>query len=245
MASPVRLYQREIHANMGYFATWLPGDPIAIGDAGVLLDGRFRKMSSLKDLGISFDIEEAGTGQDVQYTSTKGTTVTVIGGAMVPAVAQGEINVEFSQTGAFVFHATGLRLRQFRNRTAVAKSVVSAYEANHWNREWLLIEAVHTADRATIIVSEDGNAGITLTATVNGTQLGASLADPKVGLTAKAVHGRLIQILGQSTVWPLYSCLKIKYPLFGKTIMGPVRGESQAEYVNNFVRLGIDELLNS
>lgn len=249
MSSPVSMYQREMHVKMGFFATWLPADPIAVGDAGVLLGGRFRKMSSLAERGLPCELEDATAGQDVKYTSTKGTTVTGAGGAAVPSVTQGEIKVELSQTGAFVFHASNLRVRRVRNPAAVAEAVVRAYKAGHWQFEWLLIEAVHVADRATILVSEDGNAGITLAATVNGAQLGASLADPKVGLTATAMHGRLVQILGQSNLCPLYSCLKLGKPIFGDLAVCPVRGEGQAvgraDYETNFRRPGIDELLDS
>jgi hypothetical protein len=50
MPSPVALYQREMHKNLGFFATWLPGDQLELGEAGVLKGGRFRKQSSLAEL---------------------------------------------------------------------------------------------------------------------------------------------------------------------------------------------------
>ena len=85
MASPVKIYQSEMHHNLGFYATWLPGDPIEIGDVGVLLDGRFRRLTSLTDLGISYDLSAAGTTQNVQYTSAKGAKV----GAATSASAAG------------------------------------------------------------------------------------------------------------------------------------------------------------
>lgn len=34
MASPVQRYQQEMHENIGFFATWLPGDLLELGDIG-------------------------------------------------------------------------------------------------------------------------------------------------------------------------------------------------------------------
>ena len=34
MVSPVQRYQREMHDNIGFFATWLPGDLLELGDIG-------------------------------------------------------------------------------------------------------------------------------------------------------------------------------------------------------------------
>ena len=36
MASPVKTYQSEMHDKLGFFATWLPGDHVELGDVGVL-----------------------------------------------------------------------------------------------------------------------------------------------------------------------------------------------------------------
>jgi hypothetical protein len=52
MSNPVKLYHREMHEKIGFFANWLPGDPLAIGAIGVLADGQFRQESSLQELKI-------------------------------------------------------------------------------------------------------------------------------------------------------------------------------------------------
>ena len=39
---PVRTYREEMHGNLGFFASWLPADPVDVGDIGVLEGGRFR-----------------------------------------------------------------------------------------------------------------------------------------------------------------------------------------------------------
>src|ERR1700722_19733569 len=105
MASPVKTYQSEMHDNLGFYATWLPGDPIEIGDAGVILNGRFRRQTTLSDLGIAFDVSGVGAAQDMRYTSKQGTKLTADASADAAGIARAEIKIDFTVDGAFVFHA--------------------------------------------------------------------------------------------------------------------------------------------
>jgi hypothetical protein len=245
MASPVRLYQQEIHDHLGFFATWLPGDRVEVGDVGVIEGGRFRRETSLTELSIQCDVLAGKSTQDVQYTSTQGTTMATTAGAAVSQLAKAEISIEFSREGAFVFHAKSLRQYQLENRAAVAAKILKSYEKSKWKKEWLLVEAIHTAECATVIVSEDNSASIVLVASADVPIPGVSLADPKIGLTAKVTRGRIFHALGGKDLHPLYSCLQIKDPILGKTIVKPVRGVSAASQESPLLRPGIDSLLNS
>ena len=109
MARPVKTYQAEMHSNLGFYATWLPGDPIEIGDAGEIVDGRFRRRATLADLGIAFKVGDVGSAHDMRYTSKQGTKLTPDAAADLAGVARVEIDIEFSAEGAFVFHASGIR----------------------------------------------------------------------------------------------------------------------------------------
>jgi hypothetical protein len=245
MASPVTLYHREMHDNLGFFATWFPGDPIEIGDAGVLEGGRFRRTVSLKELGIPCEVGAGQGSQNVQYTSTQGTKMTASGGAAAAAFAKAEISIEFSREGAFVFHASRLHPQRLENRAAVAELIVKAYHKGKWQKDWLLVEAIHTAERATIIVSEDSSAGIVLVASADMPLPAISLSDPKIGLTVASTRGKIVHIIGGKGLHPLYSCLRLKDPLFGGASVLPVRGAGSAGEEMQFSRPGIDELLSS
>ena len=150
MASPARRYHQEIHDDLGFFATWLPSDTLEIGDVGRWEGGKFRHASSLKELRIPFTINEGRAVQDIQYTSKHGTTINASAKALVSAVAKAEISIEFSSEGTFVFHASKLHLRQLENRAVIAKDLLKNYKLGHWDKSWLLVESLHTADRATI-----------------------------------------------------------------------------------------------
>lgn len=245
MASPVGLYQQEMHDKMGFFATWLPGDPIDIGDVGVLENGRFRRMTSLREVGIGCEVSTGQSTQTVQYTSRRGTKVTTSVGAAVPMVAKAEITIEFSREGAFVFNASNLSPQRLENRMAVAEQIVKLYKTGNWKKDWLLVEALHTADSATIIVSEDSSAGLVLVASAEVPLVAVSLADPQFGLTVASTRGKIVHIVGGRKLHPLYSCLRLKDPLFSAPSVEPVRGSGGAVEKVPFIRPSINELLRS
>lgn len=245
MASPVTLYQSEMHDNMGFFPTWLPGDPIEVGDAGILEGGRFRKMASLRELGIDCPIEESATKQDVKYTATHGTSLSTGAGAGVAALAKVEINVEFSSEGAFVFHASGLRERSLQGRAAIAKRLKAKLDSGDWEKDWLLVESCKEAECATILVSSDRSAGISLRASSDLPLPGIALADPRINLEVTGTRGRVVQVLSAAGARPLYSCLRLSTSFFGGASLQPVRGGDRVDEGASFVRPSIDELLKS
>jgi hypothetical protein len=234
-----------MHTNLGFFATWLPGDHVELGEAGVMEGGRFRKMTSLAELGIPIEISAAGPPQKAQYESTSGTKVDVAAGTVATPGVRGEISVHFSKEGAFLFHSSGLRHSRIENRLAVADALLKAYEAGKWKKDWLVIEGLHTAERATIIVSEETTAEIILAAKTDVPLAGISLADPKVELNVASTRGKLFHLVGGTQLRPLYSCLRIKEPWFGERSVEPVRGASNSATRVPLERPSIDELLES
>jgi hypothetical protein len=245
MATPVKLYQKEMHDNTGFFATWLPGDPIEIGDVGKFEGGRFRRMSSLKELGIEFSVSRGQSTQNVDYSSTRGTKISSATGAEVAAIAKAEISIDFSEQGAFVFQALQLQPWQLENRMIIGEQVVKAYEANRWDKSWLLIESLHSAERATVIVSEDSAAGLVLVAKFDQVIPSISLVDPKVSLSVASSRGKMVRLIGNEGLHPLYSCLRLKDSFFGPPSLQPVRGAKDARADSQFSRPGIGELLES
>jgi hypothetical protein len=122
----------------------------------------------------------------------RGTKLAAIGSASAPTFPKAEIRIEFSRAGAFIFHATNLRPQHLVNRSAV----VDAYKHGQWRRSWLLVDALHIAERATIVVSEDSSAEIVLVSEESGILPGISLADPRISLTVSSTHGSIVHVVG-------------------------------------------------
>ena len=245
MTSPVRTYQEEMHKNLGFFATWLPGDLIELGAVGLLQGGRFCQETTLANKGIAVVPSEPGARQDLQYSSTKGTTVNVSGasGDVVATVAT-KVQIDFSSEGAFVFEVGGAQQTRIANRTEMAEHVLRAYRRDKWDARWLIVEAVYHVDYATIIVSQDKSASITLVATtaVGSTSL---LARPEAELSVGGLQGRMFCCVGQSGLSPLYLCSKLKDPPFSEPRVRSVRGDSFEQGQLPLTWGGIQELVDS
>lgn len=238
------LYQRELHEKLGFFANWLPADPIDVGDVGRLEGGRFRRATSLAALGVEADVETIPSGQPVEYVSKGGTKVEVASGAGVADLASAEVKVTFSHESAFLFHTSILRPVRLSNPAAVTRSVLAAYDEGSWEKEWLLVEALHEADLATILVSQDKSAEVVLSANVSELLASVSLADPRISFSVVSSRGRMVKIVHAERVRPLYSCLRIRDPLIRDPSLRPVRGAATPSQ-SAFGRPPVDELLNS
>lgn len=247
MTAPVKLYQEQMHSNLGFFGTWLPGDPLSLGDVGILERGRFRPLTTLTELGIPFTRGVTGSPQNLQYTSKSGTSVNVKTSAEVvgPLAASAEIEIQFSQEGAFLFHASSVMNQRLDDRLALADSILALYANGTWKSEWFLIESLYSADCATIIVAEDSSASLSIGASSSLPMGALPLADPHVKLSISSMKGKIVQVVGGRDLRPLYSCVRLKEGWFSGTKVVPVRGIASAPGELPLARASIAELLNS
>jgi hypothetical protein len=244
MPTPRKRYQQEMYENLGFFATWLPGDLIELGEVGLFKDGQFKKASSLSELGIDFEFSPTGTSQALQYTSSSGTTVNSSAGAGIANVATAEISVEFSSEGAFLMHASGVRQKRIKDRSALHRAILKSYERGTWNKDWYIVETLHEADCATIIISNKRSSGLVLAASSHVPLGSLPLANPKADLSIKSTRGSVLQLIAAKKLKPLYSCLRVRDPWFQKPYVESVRGIGEKGAVS-FERPSIDDLLGS
>lgn len=225
MPSPAMLYQKEMHDNIGFFATWLPGDNINIGDIGIIDGGRFRKQTSLSELDIDFSMSPEGAPISLQYTSTEGTKISCGGNASGDILqSKAEISIDFSKTGAFLFHALNVRHFRMEGLSKVTSEIIKLFDNGNWHKGWHLIDSQHVADTATIIVSQDQSASLTLSAETSMELGSIPLADPNVKLSVASSRGKLVQIICGREIRPLYSCLRIRKNFLRSSEVIPVRG---------------------
>lgn len=245
MASPVKLYQQEMHRNLGFFATWLPASVLELGDFGVLEGGRFRMIGSLRELGIPHAEVREGTPQNMSYSASADKKVGGSAGASTAVpVAKAELSIRFTGQGGYIFEAVGIRNIEIADRMALANRILAVYERDRWRKEWLVVDSIYRAASATIIVSEDSSSEIVLKASGNIPLGSLPLADPQLGLMVSSSSGKIVHVVAQSDLSPLYSCLKVKDPFLRLPSVGPVRGLNQSA-AQALRRLGIEELLVS
>jgi hypothetical protein len=66
----------------------------------------------------------------------------------------------------------------------------------------------------------------------------------QLGLLVSSSSGKVVHVVAQSDLSPLYSCVKVRDPLFGSASVGPVRGLGE-NAGQRLTRLGVEELLAS
>ena len=243
MASPVKLYQQEIHDNLGFFATWLPGDQIEVGDVGVIEGGgsgaKLRYRNSVF-LVLSLPASRPKTFNTRQRMERKSRRLVARPHLILPEPKSRSI----SRTREPLFSTP--RASDSTNSTTCAAVAEKVLKNKKWKKEWFLVEGIHTAGCATVIVSETDSASLVLVANAEAPIPGVSLADPKIGLTVSATRGKIFHVLGGKNLHPLYACLQLKLPIFGKPILKPVRGiAAAADKALPFFRPGVEVLLNS
>jgi len=246
MSSPVSNYQKEMHNNLGFFATWLPAAQIQLGDFGTFEAGRFRRVGTLKELEINFESSEKGKPQSLSYSAA---TERTVGGAAeasstVPVVSS-QISIRFTKAGGYVFEATGVRSVELTDRIALAIKILDSYAKNEWKKEWLLVDGLYEAASATIIVSEDASSEIVFNGTANIPLGSLPLTNPTLGLTISSQSGRIVHVVAEKNLTPLYSCLRLHNPLFGAPSLRPARDAQSSAKSVPMVRVKIDDLLNS
>ena len=100
------------------------------------------------------------------------------------------------------------------------------YERKRWKKEWLLVESVHAAERASIIISEDNAALLVLAADV---KLLPTILRRSEGWLPEvsATEGKLFQTLG-ANLHPFVILPAQGTPSSGQAEVLPVRGQGDA-----------------
>jgi hypothetical protein len=122
---------------------------------------------------------------------------------------------------------------------AVTRGVLQADKDERWQRNWVLIDSLHVADCATIIVAESGGAGLVLAARAGGPISAAALADPKLDVQVKSSSGRLVRVISERNLRPLYRCVRLAGGWFPGSKKKP---EARAGTLNS---VGLQDLLDS
>ena len=247
MGSPVKLYQTEMHKQVGQFATWLPNGIVELGDIGVLSDGRFTTQGSLKELGIPEPEVREGAAGDVSYSAAAVRSFNASAAAGVDAAAvsgEGELALSFLQQGGFVFEAKRLKKLEIANRLAITQAILEIVANGSWNADWQVVDAIYVAESLTVIVSEDAASEVVLKAKAELPGGQFPLTNPDIGLRIASSSGKVFHALAAGNLHPLYSCLMVREPkLFGKPRVVPVRG-AQAR-AQPLARPALSDLLES
>lgn len=171
MAALADTYIGQIYKKAGFFAPWFPNIEVGLGAIGVLEGGVFKAKSTLKKEAIPWEASEPGSAAPFELVSERGVEVRMKAEAEVVAasflkVGEAGALISFTKRGATVLHATGVRERHIENRADVEEAVLAAFEKRKWKKEWLFVDEIYVAERATVLVSEGTDVKVELRAKV-------------------------------------------------------------------------------
>jgi hypothetical protein len=216
MASPSTEYVKGIHRRFGYFGTWLPNAPIALGDIGFASGCSFKRVSSLTELGITFPVRASSSPMRFHYAWQ--VRLTAGDGASAAASLQGtgasaHVLVGFQRAGAFVFQAEGCVSREFEDKVAVARSIATVVKRGRWDARWSVIDNVVHAASATILMANSGGSSIELAADAHLPDPLGQLAQAGLNLHVHAQHGDVTHFLARRGLTPMF---KVARPRLAK-----------------------------
>ncbi len=228
MADASNLYVKSIYDKFSYLATWLPNTRLELGDVGIREGEFFKRMTSLKDMGASFNVRSGNSSVDFTYTSKSGVILKtkaageVAAGTTLP-VAQAGILIDFSKEGAFLFQALGCLVDELDDKTGLGQAIIELHKKGNWDLNWAVVDTVVKANSATIVVSNSHNAALELTA--KAPVAATNLANLDTGLTVNSQRGDVIRFLAINGLIPLFKLSRIK-----KSILSQLLGTRQPIY---------------
>lgn len=211
-------YTQDVYKHLGYRPAWFPDTKMDVGTVGVFEDGFFRRLTTLKDLGIDFGVVEDPPDGEYDYASSNGVKVSFKAAGelndqfKILAAADAGALVKFNRQGACLIQLRQVGTRYIANQPALYRKLLKAVqdtdEDRQWQREWVAITEVKTAGTATILISGSGDERVEIKA--GGTVAPNNLVDASAGLTFASTHDVATRILARSGLTPLYRGVRVK-----------------------------------
>lgn len=216
-------YLKEIKKkSVGYRPTWEPNKTLKIGDVGKLENGVFVKWSNLEKLKIPLEV-----GHDDREGSVF--DLTTENGVNVHAKAEGKVDpkvpslgkmdtgfgVEFKRANSILFKIEGYLTHQINNLGEIAQEVLKRYKNDEWDEDYVIINELVEAKKATIMMSSEGGVTIGLKAKGNVGGKALSIADADLDAGADSSGKLAINIAGAAGITPLYRAVGIKKKFWG------------------------------
>jgi hypothetical protein len=173
MAAILKYIQPKLHAlSNGLFANWLPDTAVSVGDYGVLKNGGFERLGSLRDYGAHIDAQPAGIDaqptagakNELEFKDKIDLSINALAEATVTASQGVKVSVKIRGKGAFLYHLFDVRqIRPVDQRSfedEVAKVLISSSLVLPEGA--VLVTEVQHAAKATIVASDHSEGNLEL-----------------------------------------------------------------------------------
>jgi hypothetical protein len=244
MSSVAERYVKEMHKKFDLYAAWPPNEARALGDVGKLVGGQFQRLTSLKDLGISFKVRVGPVADTLSYTSGKKVEVSFNAAANTPpalpgAAVKADASVEFSGEGAFLFQALQPSIIEIEDQMQLAQQILDLFKTikngqRMWRKDWSVVTSLITAERVTVLISNSKSAKIGLAGQGILPAAPAPLASAKGRLSVSYQDGEVTSVLAAANLTPLFRLNRVRRSFIDR-ILG---GDSSADIVRAGMEAG-------
>ena len=226
MKSIVKLYTAEMRKKYGeVYAAWKPGTHYELGDYGTLDGCIFTSLGNVKQLGLDFGVilDPSPTNENYKSSGVSATKIAANGEAVASGgvnVATG-FNIEFSNESSVFYEALNVYTNRIADIAKLGLDILNMYESDlpgangvKWQKDYVVITELDTADSATIIISNSKNAKIELHASANIGTANLNIADPKLGWSSTFDIGLESKTIANAGATPLFKLRGIRKKLF-------------------------------
>jgi hypothetical protein len=245
MAQAPELYGREMHDGLGFWATWLPGALIRVGDCGTVEDFAFARRTSLSSFGVSFQEREPTSLGPLHHSSSKGVSIAFHTAARasaeaIPGLPNGRagVTIGFEREGGVVFAANNCRQIEIEDIHSLEQNLQTAYLERGYPANYVVVTAMVRASSATVLVSSGKKASVTLTASADLTEV-IDLARADAGLSIARSRGLASQHIAEGEMTPLFKVMGFKRHWLTRTPTGDLEdlGSDEPELQRDELRL--------
>ncbi len=210
-----RIYTDELAKNFGYYATWMPGTPIKLGQIGVLDKNVFMPISALENFKIAYAILRDRNKIDFKYSSAGAVTVRQkASGETLDGTKLGEADagliIEFTKSNAIYFNVKGALNHYIADKLSLGETILDLYQMGNWKKEWVVITQIIDADSATILVSKDKGAKLELKAKANLKSADMDIIGGQFDTDNSFSSSLSFNIIAKSGINPLFKVMGIK-----------------------------------
>ena len=210
-----RIYTDELAKEFGYYATWMPGVPVKLGQIGVLDKNVFTPVSSLENFKVRFGIMRDRTKNDFKYSSAGAVTISQkLSGEAAKGTKLGKadagIIIEFNKNNAIYFRAVGTSNDYIADKLTLGKTILDLYKKGEWKKEWVIITQIVDADKATILISKEKGAKMEFKAKADLKAAELDIANVDFSSENSFSTSLSFKIVAKAGINPLFKVMGIK-----------------------------------
>jgi hypothetical protein len=213
-------YAHEVNEHLDYLVNWPINTAVKLGDIGIIVNGVFKRMTTLKSKGIDVPQEREGRGSSsLEYGSRDGVEWTLdLGAESEIKGLGGNVNINFKREGAVFLRIGEYTLKQFDVIDELGKEILERYKNDDWERNQVVVTEVVTASAATILVSgsKSAKASLQLDSSLPAT---AALGKGKFSQVLSLTGSFAAKLIGES-VSPFLRTSGLRRRLIGNTFRG-------------------------